>query len=187
MTPYPAQTDRATIVDIASDIIDREGVENLSMNRIASSIGIKAPSLYQHVAGKKDLLQAVIESTFRKMFKVYEVALESAGQDPSDRLQALFHAHRDFAHAHPNTYILAYTTTDPELRTDPAWLEQQAIVVQQVMAQLVGQERSLAALRGALALVHGFVMLELKEQLQRGGDLSQAFDLSISAYLRGWE
>jgi hypothetical protein len=43
------------------------------------------------------------------------------------------------------------------------------------------------ALRGALALVHGYVMLELKNQFQHGGDLRLAFEASVRAYLRGWE
>jgi len=59
--------------------------------------------------------------------------------------------------------------------------------VQEIMAKITDQEQSLPTLRGALALVHGFVMLELKDQLQRGGDLTWAFDASVNAYLRGWK
>ena len=59
--------------------------------------------------------------------------------------------------------------------------------MQEIMAQITGQEQSLPALRGALALVHGFVMLELKDQLQRGRDLTMAIDASVNAYLRGWK
>ncbi len=132
------------------------------------------------------MLRAAIVFTFRRLFQVYEETLQNSGENPNDRLRALFHAHRAFARANPNTYILAYTTTDPELRADPVELEGQAMVVQQIMAKITGQEQSLPALRGALALVHGFVMLELKDQLQRGGDLPMAFEASINAYLRGW-
>jgi len=113
--------------------------------------------------------------------------LAESDKAPHEKLHTLFHAHRAFAHANPNTYILAYTTTDPELRTDPDELEQQAVVIQKVMAQITGEAQSLPALRGALALVHGFVMLELNEQLQRGGDLTAAFDVAVNAYLRGWQ
>jgi hypothetical protein len=47
--------------------------------------------------------------------------------------------------------------------------------------------QSLAALRGLLALVHGFVMLEMNNQLRRSGSLEEAFTQSAAAYLRGWE
>jgi AcrR family transcriptional regulator len=186
MSPYPAQTDLETIIATAIALIEREGVENLSLKEIAAELGIKTPSLYGHIASKNALLKAVIERTYRKMFAAYEITLQKAGEDPGERLRALFHAHRSFALANPNTYILAYTATDPELRADPVELEQQAIVLQQIMAQISGQEDSLSALRGALALVHGFAMLEINEQLQRGGDLTKAFDAAVNAYLRGW-
>ena len=54
------------------------------------------------------------------------------------------------------------------------------------MAQITGEAQSLAALRGALALVHGFVMLELKGQLEREGDVGAAFAAAVQAYLQGW-
>jgi hypothetical protein len=55
------------------------------------------------------------------------------------------------------------------------------------MTAVSGPKNSLAALRGAMALVHGFVLLELHGQLRRGGDLALDFDTAVHAYLRGWE
>lgn len=185
--PYPAQTDYQTIVQTARTLIEQEGLEQLSLARLAATLGIKAPSLYRHVANKSALLQAVIVQTFELLFQAYKRALSDAGDDPKARLLALLRAHRAFAHANPSTYMLAFTTTAPEQRMSPQALEQLVLPIQEQMAALVGAERSLTALRGALALVHGFVMLELNEQLQRGGDLSAAFDESIQAYLSGWQ
>jgi AcrR family transcriptional regulator len=184
--PYPAQTDYQTIVQTARTLIEQEGLEQLSLARLASTLGIKAPSLYGHVSNKAALLQAVVVQTFQLLFQAYDRALSESGDDPQARLLALLRAHRDFAHANPSTYMLAFTTTAPEQRMNPQALEQLALPIQELMAALVGAEHSLSALRGALALVHGFVMLELNDQLQRGGDLSAAFDESIQAYLRGW-
>ena len=78
------------------------------------------------------------------------------------------------------------SATEPELRADPARLEQQVLPIEALMAAIVGPERALVALRGALALVHGFVMLELGQQLRRGGDLDAAFAAAVEAYLAGW-
>jgi len=185
--PYPAQTDRNTIIQTARTLIEREGVEQLSLARLATELGIKAPSLYRYIPNKAALLQAVNLLTYRQLFLAYETALQVAGDDPQDRMLAIFRAHRAFAHANPETYVLAYTTTVPEQRADERVLEQMALLIQELMSAISGPERSLAALRGALALVHGFVMLELKDQLKRGGDLTQAFEESIAAYVAGWQ
>jgi AcrR family transcriptional regulator len=185
--PYPAQTDRETIIQTARALIEQEGVEQLSLAQLAARLGIKPPSLYRHVASKSALLQGVISLTFIALFQAYDHALAGAGDEPKARLLAILRAHRAFARANPETYVLAFTTTAPEQRADERALEQLALPIQALMAQIAGPEQSLPALRGALALVHGFVMLELKEQFRRGGDLNEAFEKVIKAYMEGWE
>lgn len=185
--PYPAQTDRETIIQMAQTLIERDGVEQLSLARLGATLGVKAPSLYRHIASKTALLQAVIERTFQNLFQEYDRALADTESAPTQRLLAIFRVHRTFAHAHPRTYILAFTTADPDQQANAAMLEQGAIPIQELMAEIAGAEHSLAALRGALALIHGFVMLELNGQFRRGGVLETAFEASIQAYLAGWQ
>jgi len=187
MSPYPVQTDRKTIVETASGLIEQGGVENLSLSKLASQLGIKAPSLYRHIASKEALLQAVIELTYLRLFDAYDIALASADEEPVDQLIKLSQAHREFAHANPNTYMLAYSTPDPEFPADPDMLLERAITIQQIMMQISGEENSLKALRGVLALIHGFISLELNGQFRRGGDLSETFGAIILAYLQGWQ
>ena len=185
--PYPAQTDRTTIVHTARTLIEQDGVDQLSLARLAAVLGIKAPSLYRHVPSKTALLQAVVTLTFQQLFEAYTMALDAGGDTPEEQLLAILRAHRAFAHANPQTYVLAFTTTVPEQRADEAMLARIALPIQQLMAALSGPAQSLAALRGALALVHGFVMLELNQQLRRGGDLDAAFNAAITAYIVGWQ
>ncbi|UNM16257.1 TetR/AcrR family transcriptional regulator C-terminal domain-containing protein [Streptomyces formicae] len=52
---------RERIVGAALTIIDEEGVDALSMRRIAASLGVQAMSLYNHVRSKADILDGVTE------------------------------------------------------------------------------------------------------------------------------
>lgn len=187
MSPYPSQTDRVRIVETARTLIERDGIDALSLARVATTLGIKAPSLYRHIESKNSLLQAVIEQTYQAMFQAYDDALSASGDDPVEKLLNISRAQRRFAHENPNTYMLAYTTQNPELQTNPDLLLERAVAIQAIMREVSGDEKSLAALRGSLALVHGFVMLELNGQFRRGGDLSAAFDNALEAYLNGWK
>ena len=36
-------------------------------------------------------------------------------------------------------------------------------------------------------MLHGFVMLELNKQFRREGDLDEAFEQAIEAYVAGWQ
>jgi AcrR family transcriptional regulator len=178
--PYPAKTDPETIVEAARGLIERDGVEQLSLGMLANELGIKPPSLYRHVDSKAALLRAVNERTS------YDAALRKAGGSPDEKLQAIFRAHRKFARANPATYLQAFASSTPGQRGDEQMLVQLVLPVQAIMAVITGEENSLAALRGALALVHGFVSLELNHQFQRGGDVTEAFEAAIDAFLLGW-
>jgi AcrR family transcriptional regulator len=184
--PYPAQVNRETIIEKARELVEAQGVDQLSLGALARELGIKAPSLYHHFQNKTALLRAVNEATGAALVAALQDAIDAAS-DIHDQIAAMFHAYRAFAHAHPAAYGLVFTNTIAELRGDPQQAEQLALPLQALMARLVGETDSLAALRGAWALMHGFVMLELAGQFRRGGDLDEAFWKVVEAYVQGWE
>src|SRR5437763_16803841 len=51
--------DQATVVEAAAKLVDEEGIEQLTLGRLAERLGIRTPSVYNHVAGlpglKRDL------------------------------------------------------------------------------------------------------------------------------------
>ncbi len=181
--PYPNLVNQESIVNEAWVFIDANGVEQFSLAKLAAALGVKAPSLYRHVGNKAALLQSVNLLTLKKLFTTLGKAAEA---DSSDKMVTILNEYRTFALTHPHTYLLAYQH-NPAQRPDESVLVDMVLPIQQIMAQISGEADSLAALRGALALVHGFVLLELNEQLQRGGDLGTHFKQSVEAYLRGWK
>ena len=49
------------IVDAALDLIDRAGLDALSMRKLGAALGVEAMALYHHFRGKEQLLGAVAE------------------------------------------------------------------------------------------------------------------------------
>ena len=184
--PYPAKTDFDAVIEAARSLIEHNGIEQLSLGSLATELGIKPPSLYRHVDSKAALLRAVNERTIKDLFAAYNAALTQVSDEPMAQLWAVFRAHRKFAHANPITYVLAFSTATPGQRGDEQTFVGLVLPIQKIMAAVSGQAQSLSALSGALALGHGFVMLELNNQFQRGGDLTEAFEAAVAAYLRGW-
>ncbi len=185
--PYPAQIDRDTIVAQARRLIREQGVEALTLAKLARALGVKAPSLYRHVANKQALLVAVNLDTLNDLFEALAEARRDATRPSSERLLAVLRAFRQYALTHPSLYQLAMTSPPGDGRPEEEMLVQMVLPLQALMADVVGEADSLSALRGAVALAHGFVMLEINQQLQRGGDLEAAFVASAEAYLRGWQ
>lgn len=50
---------RQLIAQAALKIIDRDGLSDLSLHRVAKELGIRAPSLYYHFKGRDEILRAV--------------------------------------------------------------------------------------------------------------------------------
>ncbi len=183
--PYPGQVDQPQIVEQARGMIEAEGVEALTLHKLAAALGVKAPSLYRHVGNKAELLRAVNAGTIAQLITAMQEAGNQHGGTPQAQLLAILQTFRHFAHSHPQCYLLFFTAQVGETRPDEAWLVEMVLPLQVLMAQISGEAAALSALRGALALAHGFVMLELNQQLQRGGDLGVAYTEAIEAYLRG--
>jgi AcrR family transcriptional regulator len=49
------------LVRAAIDILNREGIERLTMRALAQVLGVKAPALYWHIKNKQDLIDQIAE------------------------------------------------------------------------------------------------------------------------------
>jgi AcrR family transcriptional regulator len=60
-TVSPAPLSRERILHAAIRLADEEGLESLSMRKLAQVLGVQAMSLYNHVANKDDLLDGIVD------------------------------------------------------------------------------------------------------------------------------
>lgn len=57
---------KAAIVNKAVELMEQRGLAAVSLRRIATELGISAPTLYWHISGKRELLDAVAEQLLRR-------------------------------------------------------------------------------------------------------------------------
>lgn len=183
--PYPSQIDREMIVETARQLIEAEGVENLSLRVLADALGVKAPSLYRYVKNKTALLRAVNEVTTREMMAhLYAVADDAL--PVQDRLLAIAKAFREFVHHNPACYLLTSNTPPDVTRPSADEREQLVLPLQDLFAEIAEEMDAFPAIRGAYAFMHGWVILEVMQQFERGGDLDAHYERAFQAYLAGW-
>jgi AcrR family transcriptional regulator len=60
-TPAPTPLSRERILQTALRLADEGGLEALSMRRVAQELGVKAMSLYNHVANKDDIIDGIVD------------------------------------------------------------------------------------------------------------------------------
>jgi AcrR family transcriptional regulator len=95
---------RDRIVDAAVRLIEREGVEAVSMRRLASELGAGTMSLYNHVPNKAVLVDLAAE---RIMAEAQPYHVDS--DDWRDHIRAHAHAVRALARQHPRAFVLLAT------------------------------------------------------------------------------
>ncbi|WP_329370926.1 TetR/AcrR family transcriptional regulator [Streptomyces sp. NBC_00669] len=91
----PAERSRAEITAAAVELADREGLDAVSMRRVASVLGTGAASLYRYVATRDDLLDLMTDST------ASEYDLPAASGDWKADLLAIGHQARQIMRRHP--------------------------------------------------------------------------------------
>lgn len=161
---------REEILDVAADLLDAKGPDALTMRRIAEALGIRAPSLYKHVAGKEEIEAGLQERALRSMGEV----LETAGPDPWQ----IAVAYRRWAIEHPRLYDLA---TRRPLRRGEISEGVESAAAAPVVAAAGGDEHRARAL---WAMAHGLVDLELADRFPPGADLDATWRTAVAAFAR---
>lgn len=66
--PSPrAPLNRDRILRAALELADREGIDALSMRKLAQALGVEAMSLYNHVANKDEILAGMVDAVFTEV------------------------------------------------------------------------------------------------------------------------
>lgn len=162
------------IVEVARGLLEEEGPDALTMRRLGDRLGIRAPSLYKHLAGKEALEAAVISEGFAEAAEAFEAVIRGA----DDPLAELARAYRSFALTRPHLYRLM---TERPLRRDllEPGVEERAA---RPLLQAAGGDESLA--RAVWAFAHGMTVLELNGRFPPGADLDAAWREGLAGFRR---
>ncbi|KUH94774.1 TetR family transcriptional regulator [Mycolicibacterium acapulense] len=152
---------RETIVSAALTFLDREGWDALTINALATQLGTKGPSLYNHVNSLEDLRRTVRMRVVGDLIGMLTNVAEGRTRD--DAVTAMASAYRSYAHHHPGRYS-AFTRM-PLGGDDPEFTEATRAAAAPVIAVLgsyglEGENAFYAALEFWSAM-HGFVLLEM--------------------------
>src|SRR5690349_9062806 len=190
---HKAPLTRARILDAALDILDREGMDKLSMRRIGTALGVEAMSLYNHFASKSALLDGI-----------HERVLTGLEEPPRTRTWQSYARHQARA---LHRALLAHPGTIPLFATRPAAtpaaiarLEQylsvlaaagfkpiDALSVVQLLAQLVvGHAMWTTAVD---VVVYGDAPPHTRKaaDLLHEWDADRELDMGVDALIRGFE
>ncbi|GAA2974430.1 TetR/AcrR family transcriptional regulator C-terminal domain-containing protein [Kitasatospora sp. NPDC006786] len=174
--PLKDRLSRERMLACALEIIDREGIEKLSMRRLARALGHDPMSLYRHAANKATLLDGVTDMVLGQL------TLE----DPTDpdwaaQLRTVARRYRRLALAHPNVVPLMVTrplATPLALRPRSTLRLLEAILAMLTRSGFSGAD-ALHVYRALFGLLHGHVLNELQELVDNPDETDDLLRLGL--------
>jgi AcrR family transcriptional regulator len=160
-----------TILNTATDIIEKNGSEALTLNALAAALNIKPPSLYNHIGGIDELRRELLQVLLRRMGDA--VRRSAVGRSEEDALREIAHAYRRFAKQHPELYR-AFVNTP--IQGDRGALEPLIDTLRQVMSAFnLAETEEMHFIRLFHSGLHGFVSLENSGFFSLDTDIDESF------------
>ncbi|QTD98400.1 TetR/AcrR family transcriptional regulator [Streptomyces cyanogenus] len=120
-TGRPARISREEIIRTARRIVAEEGVDRLTMRRLATGIGSTPMALYHHVRDKEELLLLLLDDHAARSLR----RPEPPPTDPRDRVLTAALAIHDVLAACP--WIVEVLTADDLMSTSALWFVEQIV------------------------------------------------------------
>ncbi|GHO42051.1 TetR/AcrR family transcriptional regulator [Ktedonospora formicarum] len=181
---YTQKIRREILVECAYELVEREGVEALSMRRLAQIVDVRASSLYHHFPEKSALLSAVAEQGLFHLAAALERASTLVSSDPRRQIYAMGMTYREWGLQHSHLYRLLFAGTPPIEDASSASPSATVAPVLAATEVLVGASQATAAAQAIWAFVHGFVMLELTGHMQQCLPV-EGFQLGLACFVQG--
>ncbi len=148
---------RDKVIGAAARLADRYGFAELTLKRLATDLGVRPLSLFNHFKSLADVRQALALLAVDTLSR--ELSKAMAGKAGEQAVEALCHAYRAFATAHPG--LDAAMNVPPKSR---AFAAKEAELLALFAAALVdfqlAKNETIHLIRGLRAFIAGFASIE---------------------------
>jgi AcrR family transcriptional regulator len=166
------------ILQTALSIVDRDGVDRLSMRRLSNAVGRDPVMLYRHVPNKAAVLDGVAEIILAQL------SVDTADPNWAAQLRTVtHHAHhfRQLALAHPNVVPLLVTRplATPLGQRPPGMLRPLEDVLALLTSAGFTGDDALHIYRVLFGYLYGHILHELQEVIERPEETDHVLRLGL--------
>ena len=169
------QLSRSVILQTALAIVDRDGVDGLSMRRLSDAVGRNPVMLYRHVANKAAVLDGVAEIVLAQL------PVDNTDPDWAAQLRTVAHHFRQLALAHPNVVPLLVTRplATPLGQRPPGMLRPLEDVLALLTSAGFTGDDALHIYRLLFGYLYGHILNELQEVIERPEETDHVLRLGL--------
>lgn len=156
----------------AFKLADKKGLEGLSMRSLATSLGVEAMSLYNHVSNKDEILDAIVDEVFRKI--KWDNSLKDWRQAMTQRAIST----RDILMQHPWVIKILESRDSP----GPNTLAHHDAVISCLRAAKFSMGLTAAAFSALDSYTYGFIMTEQTLPFETEDELRETAQIILSSF-----
>jgi AcrR family transcriptional regulator len=173
-TGRPPRISREEVIEAARRIVAEEGVERLTMRRLASAIGSTPMALYHHVRNKEELLVLLLDDHAARTLRPTELPAE-----PRERVVAAAVAIHGALAACP--WIVEVLTADDLLSAHALWFVEQ--IVDGLIACGLPLDRAVQGYRAIWYYTAGEIVVRATAARRRAADERPTYRQQVFAGL----
>ncbi|MFH0071168.1 TetR/AcrR family transcriptional regulator [Peribacillus sp. NPDC056705] len=183
MSPRPG-IDRLHLLQTAAELADESGFHTITLAALAGRLGVRSPSLYNHIDGLPGLHQALTLCGLQVLQQQLLNVL--AGRSGEDALRQACLTYVHFARTRPGLYEAALQPILPEQREIQQVGDQIVELLLQVLAPFsLERAEALHTVRMLRSLCHGFASLERAGQFALDLDRNASLEFMITVFIDG--
>jgi AcrR family transcriptional regulator len=174
-----------SVTEAGAALADEIGFDQISMGQVAERLGIKTPSLYNHVANLADLVHRIAVLAATELGDALRDAIQ--GRAGRDALVAAASAMRAYVTLHPGRYAAGnhVRPRGPDDPLSPAINRMLAPLSAVLRGYELDPGQEIHALRLLRSWLHGFATLEVEGGFRFDTDIDESFLWSVSLMDRG--
>ncbi|MFD0048973.1 WHG domain-containing protein [Actinomycetes bacterium NPDC127524] len=179
-----AGLDASSVILAAVELAEKKGTENITMATLARKLGVKTPSLYNHIASLKSLQNKMAIHALRHLYA--DVSEAASGKSGDESVASIARAYVNFARQKPGLYQSTLQAPDVnDLEYQKAGSSLVDLILEEMAYLELDEVQALHMVRGLRSIIHGFASLE-----QLGGfglplKVNTTLDVIIQTYLTG--
>lgn len=182
--------DAHALLAAAGIVLQRDGLEGLTVRAIAKEAGTTTMAIYSRLGGKDGVLDAINREGFLVLTDAIRHATATATERPAGRLSAICRTLRGFATAYPHHYrVMIGTPPSGYVRSDVAEKRTHDLflLLREQVRALVGEETATGDTYGLFALCHGAIETEHGPMRGLVASADTAFNATIAKALQALE
>ena len=185
--PASGQTRQLTpsqVIETAARIADDEGIDAVTLTRVAKELGVRQPALYRHVDGVAALWSALaLRARDALVGRLTDAAV---GRSRAEAITDVAHAWRQFVVDHPGLYSATdriASAGDPELEASVDRVVR--VIALAISGYHLSDESTMHAARSIRSALHGFCLLEKDGGHPPPYSLDDSFDRLVALLIAG--